>query len=96
LTPTSGQHTVDPITITFQVRSVIDLILPASARRGLFSSITDNAQWVADSDDRSTTNLRSFESGGAYLPHLSFFSFLHWRCRPPETPRAPRHQCGEG
>jgi hypothetical protein len=36
LTPVPGQRTLGPITITFQVRSVIDLILPASAWRGLF------------------------------------------------------------
>jgi hypothetical protein len=36
LTPTPGQRNVGAITITFQVRSVIDLILPASAWRGPF------------------------------------------------------------
>jgi hypothetical protein len=36
LTPPPGQRTIVPITITFQARSVIDLILPASSGAGFF------------------------------------------------------------
>jgi hypothetical protein len=43
LTPTPGQRTISADHHHFRVRSVIDLILPASAWRGLFSSATDNA-----------------------------------------------------
>jgi len=82
LTPTPGQRIVSRITITFQVRSVIDLILPASAWRGLFSSATKIAlDQSAPEAFRLPTTVRpqgySFGSGGACPPHLSFLNLIH-------------------